>query len=109
MGNRYAFAANSMPPPKPLVFGDVEIGDCLVSVNGLKAYATGHGLNKYIVNITDGLAFESKHQKEIQYDPLSKRYEIYGPHLIKWHRTGERVEHPSGDIVQSGDENFDSF
>ena len=109
MGNRYSFSAMSMPLPKPLLLGEVEIGDCIISDNGLKVCAIGYDSQRYIVEIIDGVAFGFRHQQEIQYNPTLKRYEINGPHLIKWHRTGERVESASRNIIQPNTNEFDNF
>ena len=55
MANRMVFAARSLPPIRSLILGDLNVGDVIVSRNGLEACITSYDTDRYYVDIIDGV------------------------------------------------------
>lgn len=96
LNSRFRFVAGSIGTIKSLLIGSLDVNDNIISENGLKATVKGYMNNYYIITITDGEPFQSKHDNELQFNHSLERYEIYAQHLRKW-RLRERDSEYSRD------------
>jgi len=98
--NRMLFVAGSIDNIRPLLLGDLNIGDKIYSDAGLVAIIKDYKAQYYEVSILEGSAFERKHEKEITFNRILERYIIHGENLTKWRREeiavpGRNILHPT--------------